>query len=98
MPFEFTAPLWLYPGEGATWYFVTLPHDVSDEIDELVPDKAGFGSVKVQVTVGSTSWQTSVFPDKQAASFVLPVKKAVRQKEGLIEGADVSVTLGVVLA
>ena len=98
MPFEFTAPLWLYPGEGAAWYFVTLPYDVSDEIDELVPDKAGFGSVKVQVTVGSTSWQTSVFPDKQAASFVLPVKKAVRQSEGLIEGGAVSVTLRVVLA
>ena len=98
MPFEFTAPLWLYPGEGATWYFVTLPHDVSDEIDELVPDKAGFGSVKVQVTVGSSTWQTSVFPDKQAASFVLPVRKAIRQKEGLIEGGDVPVTLVVVLA
>lgn len=83
--FEFEAELWEYHGD-ASWHFVTLPHDVSDEIDELFPRKAGFGSVRVEVTVGSSTWQTSVFPDKKAASFVLPVKKPIRTKESLEDG------------
>ena len=32
--YEFTAELWLYPGE-AGWVFATLPVDDAEEIDEL---------------------------------------------------------------
>ena len=31
--YEFAADLWRYTGQAA-WYFVTLPHDVADDIDE----------------------------------------------------------------
>jgi hypothetical protein len=41
--YDFMAPLWRHAGEAA-WYFVTLPHDVADEIDQslrnLVEDSA----------------------------------------------------------
>ena len=88
-PFEFTADLWRYTGEAA-WYFVTLPHDVADDIDEITGEaRRGFGSVRVEVTVGSTTWRTSVFPDTKSESFVLPVKKAVRVTEGLEDGSPV---------
>jgi hypothetical protein len=60
--FEFASELWIYPGEGA-WYFVTLPNDVADEIDDLVGERAGFGSVPVEVTIGASTWKTSLFPD-----------------------------------
>jgi len=89
---EFVAQLWLYAGE-AGWHFVTLPHEVSDEIDELVPKRAGFGSVPVEVAIGSSVWKTSLFPDKKAASFVLPIKKPVRVKENIGDGDEVSVRL-----
>mgnify|MGYP003526157064 CR=1 FL=1 len=49
--------------------------------------------VRVQVTVGSTTWATSIFPDTKARSFVLPVKKAVRSAEGLTDGDPVEVAL-----
>lgn len=49
--FEFTSELWLYPG-AAGWYFVTLPVEVADDIDEMVDERAGFGSIPVEVTVG----------------------------------------------
>lgn len=95
-PFEFTADLWRYTGEAA-WYFVTLPHDVADDIDEITGDaRRGFGSVRVEVTVGSTTWRTSVFPDTKSGSFVLPVKKAVRSAEGVDDGSSVSVLLTLV--
>lgn len=89
---EFTAELWLYPGE-AGWYFLTLPTHVADDIDEEVGERAGFGSVPVEVTVGSTTWTTSIFPDRASASFVLPVKKAVRSAESLEAGRLVTVRL-----
>ena len=90
--FQFEAELWEYQG-NASWHFVTLPHEISDEIDERFPRKAGFGSVRVEVTVGSSTWKTSVFPDKQAASFVLPIKKLIRVKESLEDGDLVQIQL-----
>lgn len=89
---EFTAELWLYPGEGG-WHFVTLPPEVADEIDGKVAERAGFGSIPVEATIGAITWRTSLFPDKRAASFLLPVKKAVRDNERLEVGTAVEVRL-----
>jgi hypothetical protein len=88
--YEFTADLWRWSGEAA-WHFVTLPHEVADEIDERTADtRRGFGSVRVRVTVGATTWSTSLFPDNRSESFLLPVKKSVRLAEGLEAGSPVS--------
>lgn len=90
---EFTAPLWKWDGNAA-WHFLTLPFEVTDEIDEITTGKqGGFGSVPVRVTVGRTSWSTSVFPDKWRESFILPVKAAVRKAEGLAPGTPALVRL-----
>jgi hypothetical protein len=93
MEYRFEAELWVHTGEAA-WHFVTLPVGIADEIDELTTDtRRGFGSVRVIVTVGSTRWSTSIFPDTSTESFVLPVKKPVRTSEGLHEGDLIEVTL-----
>ena len=93
MGYVFTEPIWEHSGPQS-WFFITLPHDVTDEIDELTEGRQrGFGSVRVQVTVGATTWATSIFPDTRAGSFVLPVKKAVRKAEGLTDGDPVTVDL-----
>ena len=84
--FRFTAELWRYPGSSG-WHFVTLPDETADDIDAAVGDRAGFGSIPVVVTVGHTTWSTSLFPDKAAGSFLLPVKAAVRKAESLEIGA-----------
>ncbi len=90
---SFTALVWR---EGA-WHFVTVPEDVSDEVDEVVGDAAGgFGSVRVEVTVGRSVWRTSLFPSARAGAYVLPVKKAVRTSEGLDDGAPATVTIRLV--
>lgn len=90
--FEFTSELWLYPGD-AGWHFLTLPEGVADDLDDLVGERAGFGSIPVEVTIGSSTWKTSLFPDTKAGSFVLPVKQAIRQRERLEVDARVSVRL-----
>jgi len=55
----------------------------------------GFGSVRVEVTLGTSTWRTSVFPD-QARGYVLPVKSAVRRREDLGLGDRVGVSLTLV--
>jgi hypothetical protein len=91
--FTFSAILWEHDGTGA-WHFVTLPEDVSDEIADLTEGRThGFGSVRVSVTVGGTTWGTSLFPDSKAGAYVLPVKKAVRAAEGLMAGDPVELRI-----
>ena len=41
----------------------------------------GFGSVRVEATIGGSTWRTSIFPSDDA--YILPIKKAVREAEGL---------------
>lgn len=91
--YRFTTELWRYHGEAA-WYFLTVPPDQADEIDErarAVP--RGFGSVRVEVSVGATTWSTSLFPDRGVGSYLLPVKRQVRVAEGLDDGDEVEVTI-----
>ncbi len=93
---EFESELWLWSAkEGDSWVFVSVPEDVSDEIRDLAGPPRGFGSVRVEVTVGATTWRTSVFPQK-VGTFALPVKKAVRRAEGVDAGDQVAVSLTLV--
>lgn len=91
--YQFRSELWIHTGEAA-WHFVTLPLDVAEEIAEITEGvRRGFGSVRVVVTIGATTWSTSIFPDSPSRSFVLPVKKEVRVAEGIDDGSPVDVTL-----
>ena len=94
--FEFTAPLWRYPGEGG-WHFVSLPPEIGDDITGVTAGiRADFGSVRVAVTIGTTSWRTSIFPDSKTGTYLLPVKKEVRDAEKLQTGDDVRARVQIV--
>jgi hypothetical protein len=90
--FTFAGPLWRWSAQDA-WRFVTVPADVSEVIRYTAGPPRGFGSVRVEVVVGVTTWRTSVFPDGGGARYALPVKKAVREAEDLLDGDLVTVTL-----
>ena len=90
--YRFDAELWLWEGDAA-WHFVTLPGTVSDDVGAQAGARRGFGSVRVQVTVGTSTWRTSVFPDSKRGAYLLPVKKDVRTREGLEPGDTVPVRL-----
>lgn len=87
---EFEAEVWL--AEGGSWAFVTLPGEVDDDVRLLAGPRSGFGSVRVEVVLGATTWRTSVFPDK-ARGFVLPLRSQVRRAEGVDVGDRVRLRL-----
>lgn len=92
----FRAEIWEHsPDEPGSWHFLTLPVDVAEDVAFEAGPRGGFGSVRVEVTIGSTSWRTSLFPDSSSGSFVLPVKKAVRVANGLHAGDTCDVRLEV---
>jgi hypothetical protein len=97
MVYSFTAELWEWTSR-TSWFFVDVPEDQADDIEERFGRRAaGFGSVRVEVTIGSTTWQTSIFPSKEKATYVLPLKKAVRVAEGLEPGSPATVDLRVLI-
>lgn len=96
LSFRFTATCWLWRAEKAAWHFVTLPDENAEEIkyfnENMSAKKRGWRAVKVTATIGSTTWETSIFPQKDA-SYILPIKAAVRKAEHVFEGSDVTVGL-----
>lgn len=84
--YEFEAELWRWEARTDRWVFASLPQDVSDEIADLPLPPAGFGSVKVEVTLGGSRWSTSVFPDSGRATYIVAIKAAVRRREGVDVG------------
>jgi hypothetical protein len=90
--YEFSAEIWLYPGEAA-WHFISLPPEVSDDIRAQTEGTLVFGSTKVESQIGETTWSTSVFFDRKRDCFLLPVKADVRRRESLEDGGAVTVRL-----
>jgi len=94
--YPFTAHLWEWASK-ASWYFVSLPETDADDIEERFGATArGFGSIRVEVKIGATTWRTSIFPSTSEKTYVLPVKKAVRSAEGLLPEAQVAVELKII--
>lgn len=90
---QVTGPLWLWSGDSASWHFLTVPEDLSGEIRaESLARSGGFGSVRVEVRIDDVSWRTSVFPQK-SGGYILPVKKEVRSRAGIVAGDEVSFEL-----
>ncbi len=96
MPYEFDATLRLWDArKDDSWTFVDLPTDLADEIADVAEGVArGFGSVRVQVTIGATTWRTSIFPG--ATTYALPVKAQVRRAERVEAGDTTRVRLSLV--
>lgn len=79
--------------DDAAWYFTAVPPELSADIREIPRPARGFGSVRVRARVGGSEWRTSIFPDSTSASYVMPLKKAVRDAESLVDGGPVFVRL-----
>jgi len=77
------------------WYFVALPPELSDDIRETQTFRRGFGGVRVEVTIGGSVWRTSIFPQADGV-YVLPLKRAVRDAEGIVPGGVVRASLAVI--
>lgn len=96
MVFEFDGTLERYPGANA--YFVCyLPRELASEIDQVTDGlRGGFGSVRVSVSLGASTWATSLFKDAPRASYLLLVKKAIRERYALIAGSTMRLRIELV--
>ena len=95
--FTFTSELVPWTSDKASWVFAHVPVDDSEEIREIVPERNGFGSIKVRGRIGPVEWTTSIFPDSSSGGFVLPVKKDVRTKAKVDVGDTVEIELDVLI-
>jgi hypothetical protein len=87
--YSFISQLIVYESTAA-WHFLTLPIFESADIKaNFTGLKTGWGSIFVKVTIGHTTWSTSIFPSKKDQAYLLPVKKSVRQSENLYIGDKV---------
>ena len=91
--YTFTARVHVYPGEAA-WRFVLLPLEMSLEIRaHLKHEEQGWGRLKATAEIGATRWETAIWFDTKAGTYMLPLKASVRKKEGIADGNEVMVNI-----
>lgn len=84
--YKIKAKVWRWPGDTG-WHFVNVDKNISEQIRKAYPK----GFVKIRAQVGKTVWDTSLFPHKLSASYLLSVKASVRKKEGIFDGDEVKI-------
>ena len=93
MDLEVTGDVWEWRGT-APYYFVTVPDEESAQLREVAAGVTyGWGMIPVRGRVGDTDFDTSLWP--KDGRYVVPLKDAVRDAEGVVEGDVVTVTLTV---
>ncbi|MBU7580101.1 MAG: DUF1905 domain-containing protein [Porphyrobacter sp.] len=97
-PWAVRGPVWLWQGaDGApakgSWYFLTIDGETAGAIRAAAVNAAAWGSVYVEVTIGATTWRTSLFPSKAHGGWLLPLKAAVRKAEKIVDGSVVEAAL-----
>ena len=89
----FSGELWYWRGP-APFHFVTVPEDPSAAIHAIAKIVTyGWGVIPVRVRIGSSDWETSLFP--KDGRYLVPVKDAVRKAERLSVGDTVALQLAV---
>ena len=81
--YSFTSSMWQDSSSGG-WYFISLPKDISKEIREnLKWQEEGWGRMKVMACIHGITWDTAIWYDTKANTYLLPVKADIRKKGDL---------------
>lgn len=88
--YNLAGKVWIYPSAHAAWHFVSVPKKESAQIKKDFATKTrGWGSLPVEVTVGQSTWKTSIFPDKRTETYILPLKADIRRAEDIFQGETI---------
>lgn len=91
MDLQFTGEIWYWRGPSP-FHFVTVPDEESADIQAMASSLTyGWGMIPVTVTIGKTSWYTALWP--KDGHYIVPIKAAIRKKEGIDLGDVVTVHL-----
>lgn len=93
--YRFEGEIWRSQGAGASWHFITVPVEVSQQIRFMAGKTNGFGSIRVRAGIGESRWNTSLFSDKASGCYFLPVKAGVRKAQAISGGDTVNVELNI---
>jgi hypothetical protein len=93
--FQFSGVIWKYSGKGA-WYFVTIPEELSREIRDTAQwQEEGWGRLKTIAKIKDVEWETSIWFDKKANAYLLPLKADIRKQLKLEDGMKIEVMLNI---
>lgn len=91
MNLTFDGDIWYWRGP-APFHFVTVPEHQRDELKAVSKIVSyGWGMIPATVTIGATTWMTSLFPKN--GGYIVPIKDFVRKDEGVDDGDTVTVEL-----
>ncbi|MFC0435696.1 DUF1905 domain-containing protein [Kutzneria buriramensis] len=93
MELRFSGEVWYWRGPSP-FYFVTVPEPQCRDLREVSAALTyGWGCLPVTVTLGDSTWKTSMFP--KDGGYIVPVKAKVRRAEDIDEGMVVDLRLAV---
>jgi hypothetical protein len=93
MEMEFAGELYYWRGPSP-YHFIIVPEDVCVGLRAVSGVVSyGWGMIPVTVRIGKSAFETSLFP--KDGGYVVPIKDAVRNGEGLADGDSVTVKLAI---
>ena len=98
--FKFKSKVSVWGGntyDTSAWRFARVPEKVSAKIKAMQEGRLrrGWGAVYACALIKESEWQTSIFPDRHSATYILPLKKSIRTIEGLYDNKEITVHLDV---
>jgi hypothetical protein len=88
---HFTGKVWFWRGPSP-FHFVSTPEELTEEISNISSHFSyGWGAIPATVTIGETEFSTSIFP--KDGTYLVPLKKAVRDAEGIDVDDEIDVYL-----
>jgi hypothetical protein len=90
---QFRAKVWYWRGPSP-FYFVSTPAEVSTDIYAIASHFSyGWGAIPAVITIGDTEFSTSIFP--RNGEYIVPLKKAVRQKENIDVDDEIAIHIDI---
>ena len=87
----FSGEIWHWRGPSP-FHFVTVPEPQAQELRDVSREVTyGWGMIPVEVRVGGTKFQTSLWPKE--GGYIVPIKDVVRRAEEVDDGDVVDVRM-----